>query len=577
MIRVFRPLFPHLRPHAKAFAWGFVALVYSVALQLAGPQVLSRGVDAVASGSGSVPGLAALLAGLALGQAGFRFASRRLVLAAARRVEHELRMAYVGHLLRLPVETLDTARRGDLVSRALHDIQDLRLFLGAGLLNLCQTVLVATATAVLLWRIHPGLTLVALAPFPAIAWIVRRMSPRLHQRFLAADRAAGDLADRVHETLTAVRVLRAYRREAWQQARFQRENQALCTARERVVWAWAGVFPAVGVLAGLGHVAVLGLGGYWVYEGSLSLGGLVAFSAYLAMLVWPMVALGWTLSLFQRGAAAMGRLEEVRAWPAEPEPTGPLPRADGPCLEAEGVSYGYPGSRGPAVSGVDLRVPEGGVWALVGPTGSGKTTVVSLLARLRRPQAGRISVHGAPIHEVSDAALRRHLAVVPQEDFFFSDTVAANVCLGRPRDDAQIWDALALAGLADDVAALLGGLDTPVGEGGVTLSGGQRQRLGIARAVYGDPGVLVLDGSLSNLDARTARAVIGRLRERFRGRTLLVVSHRAFEVEEADGVWFLAGGRVVAFGRHEDLWDELAAYRRLYREEALRRQLEEEP
>jgi len=577
VIRVFRPLFPHLRPHAKAFAWGFIALVFSVALQLAGPQVLSRGVDAVASGSGSVSGVAALLAGLAVGQAGLRFASRRLVLVSARRVEHELRMAYVGHLLRLPMETLDAARRGDLVSRALHDLQDLRLFLGAGLLNLCQTLLVAAGTAVLLWRIHPGLAGVALAPFPAIAWIVRRMSPRLHRRFLAADQAAGELADRVQETLTAVRVLRAYRREEWQRERFREENDALCRARERVVWAWAGVFPVVGVLAGLGHVAVLGLGGYWVYRGSLSLGGLVAFSAYLAMLVWPMVALGWTLSLFQRGAAAVGRLQEVRTWPIEPDPAGPLPLAAGSCLEAVGVSYTYPEAPRPAVVGVDLRVAEGGVWALVGPTGSGKTTVVSLLARLRRPQTGRITAHGVPIQEISDAALRRHLAVVPQEDFFFSDSVAANVCLGRPRDDARIWNALTLAELADEVAALPRGVDTPVGEGGVTLSGGQRQRLGIARAVYGDPGVLVLDGSLSNLDAHTARSVIGRLRERFRGRTLVMVSHRAFEVEKADGVWFLAGGRVVAFGRHEDLWDDLAAYRRLYREEALRRELEEKP
>ncbi len=577
MIQTFRPLVPHLRPHAKSFAWGFVALVFSVALQLAGPQVLRRGVDALAGGEGDVLDLALVLGGLAAGQALFRFASRRLTLGAARAVEHDLRMAYVGHVLRLPLETLDRARRGDLVSRALHDLQDLRLFLGAGWLNLCQTLLVGSGTAVLLWRIHPGLTAVALAPFPAIAWVVRRMSPRLHRRFLAADRAAGAVADRVHETLTAIRLLRALRRERWQEERFRGENEALCRARERVVWAWAAVFPAVGVLAGLGHVAVLGLGGYWVATGALSLGGFVAFSAYLAMLIWPMVALGWTLSLVQRGAAALGRLEEVRRWPAEPEPGAPLPPPAGVCLRAEGVTYAYPDAAGPAVAGVGWELPEGGMWALVGPTASGKSTLVSLVARLRRPQRGAIEIHGEALERIADPELRRHLAVVPQEDFFFSDSVAANVLLGRPRDDGRIWEVLALAGLEADVRSLPDGLDTRVGEGGITLSGGQRQRLGIARALYGDPDVLVLDGSLSNLDARTAREVLARVRQRLRGRTLVVVSHRAFEVEEADGVWFLERGRIVASGTHGELWRRLPGYRRLYREEELRRELEEAP
>jgi len=564
-------------PHAKALAWGFLALLLGAGFQLAAPMVIRAGVDALTTAftPDRVPALAGWLLVLALGQALFKFLSRWAFLGSARRVEHALRMEYASHMLELPVERVEEALKGDLVSRALHDLQDLRLFLGVGLLSFVQTIVVTVAAAVLLWGIHPWLTLVAMAPFPVIAVIVRILSPRLHHRFLAADRTAGEVAAQVQEAVAGLRVTRTYRREAWQQERFDHENQRLCNARERVVWAWAGLFPVVGVLAGSGHVAVLGLGGYWVFKGQLTLGGLVAFSTYLAMLTWPMVALGWTLSLVQRGAAAMARIEEVRAWATDPDGAAPLPEPRGTCIAARDVSYRYPGARRPAVSGVSLEIPEGGTWALVGPTGCGKSTLVALLARLRRPASGTVEVHGVPVDRVAARYLRRHVAVVPQEDFFFSDTVAENVCLGRPRDDERVRWALEVAGLADEVARMPDGADTRVGEGGVTLSGGQRQRLGLARALYGRPSTLVLDGALSNLDARTARRVLRSLRRELPDATLVVVSHRALEVDEANRVWFLRGGVLEASGRHEELLARLPAYRRLYREEQLRQELEE--
>ncbi len=547
-------------------------------LQLAAPQVLRRAVDAL-SGPAPVPSLfryVLVFAALAVGQAVFRFASRSAFLGRARRIEHDLRGAYFSHLIRLPVDRLEQARKGDLVSRAVHDLQDVRLFLGAGILNFLQTVIQLTVTAVFLWRIHPGLTVVSLAPFPVISVLVRRFSPVLHRRFLDADRRAGDLSALVQEAVTGMRVTRTCGRDGWQRSRFEAANGALREARARVVWVWASLFPAVGALAGLGHVAVLGLGGYWLSTGAITLGDFVAFHAYLAMLTWPMVALGWTLSLVQRGAAALGRLEEVRSWPGDADGDEPVPAPGaGPWLEADRVVFRRPGTGEPVLDRVSVAVPARGITALVGATGSGKSTLVSVLVRLLRPQGGVVRVLGVPVERAAAADLRRRLAVVPQHGFLFSDTVAANVCLGRPRDDGRIRWALEAADLADEVGRMGDGAETRVGEGGVTLSGGQRQRLALARALYGRPDVLVLDSALSNLDTRTARRVLDRVRAALPDSAVLVVSHRGSEVHDADPVWFLQDGRIADRGTHADLLARNGAYRRLYREEILRRELEE--
>lgn len=519
---------------------------------------------------------ALVLVALAACQGVFKFVSRRLFLGGARRVEHDLRGAYFGGLIRMPAARLEAGRRGDFVSRATHDLQDVRLFLGAGILNFLQTLVLLACATVLLWRIHPLLTAVALVPFPVVSVLVRRYSPRLHRRYLAANERQGDLSALVQEGLGGIRVVRAYHRESWQAARFEEANRAVRDAQARVVRTWAVLFPLVGVLAGLGHIAVLGLGGTWVARGTLTLGDFVAFNAYLAMLTWPMVALGWTLSLVQRGAAALDRLREVLERPRDPP--GELRPAPGaaPCLAARGVHFAYEGSREEVLRGVDLEVPQGSFRGLVGATGSGKSTLVGLLARLRRPQRGSIAFYGVPLERTDGEVLRSHVALVPQEDFFFADTVAANVCLGRPRDEERLARALEAAGLAEDVAAMPRGPHSLVGEGGITLSGGQRQRLAIARALYGRPRCLLLDCALSSLDTETARRVLSGIRRALPDAALLVVSHRGSEVDDAEEVSFLRAGAVAARGRHRELLRSCPEYLRLYREEELRRELGEE-
>ncbi|MDW7709734.1 MAG: ABC transporter ATP-binding protein [Deferrisomatales bacterium] len=549
------------------------------AFQLAGPWVLRDAIDSLRD-----PAAAGLLArytlvfvALAVGQGLFKFLSRRLFLGGARRVEHDLRGSYFGRLIRLPAARLQRGRRGDFVSRATHDLQDIRLFLGAGALNFLQTVILISSATVLLWRIHPLLTFVALLPFPVVSVLVHRYSPRLHRRYLKANEQQGELSAMVQEALAGVRVVRAYHREAWQQDRFEDANRAVRETQAAVVRAWALLFPMVGMVAGLGHIAVLGLGGAWLARGSLTLGDFVAFNAYLAMLTWPMVALGWTLSLVQRGAAALDRLREVLQWPFEARGNRvPLPD-EAPRLTAHGVSFAYEESPTRVLRDVDLDLPAGSFRGLVGATGSGKSTLVGLLARLRQPDAGSILLHDVPMGQVEERALRDLVALVPQEDFFFADSVAHNVCLGRPREAAGLSWALETAGLAVEVAEMPQGADSLVGEGGITLSGGQRQRLAIARALYGRPRFLLLDSALSSLDTGTSRRVLSSIRRALPEAALLVVSHRGAEVDEAEEVAFLSGGTIVARGRHRDLLETHPGYLRLYREEELRRELAEAP
>ncbi|MEW6487814.1 MAG: ABC transporter ATP-binding protein [Thermodesulfobacteriota bacterium] len=548
------------------------------AFQLAAPWVLRDAIDALQAPEGAalLTRYALVLVALAACQGVFKFASRRLFLGGARRVEHDLRGTYFANLIRLPASRLEAGRRGDFVSRATHDLQDVRLFLGAGALNFLQTLILLASATALLWRIHPLLTAVALVPFPVVSVLVRRYSPRLHRRYLAANERQGDLSALVQEALAGIRVVRAYHREAWQETRFDEANRAVRDAQARVVRTWSLLFPLVGVLAGLGQIAVLGLGGAWVARGTLSLGDFVAFNAYLAMLTWPMVALGWTLSLVQRGAAALDRLREVLEWPHDPPGDRRPEPGRGPCLAARGVCFAHEGTRSQVLRGVDLELPQGGFRGLVGATGSGKSTLVGLLARLRRPVRGSIALHGVPLDAVDAGVLRSHMALVPQEDFFFADTVAANVCLGRPRQAERLAWALEAAGLAAEVAAMPRGPDSLVGEGGITLSGGQRQRLAIARALYGRPQCLLLDCALSSLDTETARRVLSGIRRALPEAALLVVSHRGSEVDDAEEVWFLRDGTVAARGRHRELLQSCPEYLRLYREEELRRELGEE-
>jgi ATP-binding cassette subfamily B multidrug efflux pump len=576
-LRRFSRLWPYVRPRLRGFALGLLSLVLASAFQLASPLVLRRAVDAL---GGPSPGplltqYAALFVALAVLQAIMKFGSRQAFLGEARRVEHALRADYFSMLIRLPAGRVESAQKGDLVNRATQDLQDIRMFLGAGAMNFLQTILLVGVAVVLLWRIHPGLTLVSLAPFPVLSWLVRRQSPRLHRRYLEASRKAGSLAAGVQEALSAVRIVRSYHREGWQTERFEKTNLEVRNAEARVVRAWAVLFPAVGFLAGAGQVAVLGAGGYLVLVDALSIGSFVAFNFYVAMLTWPMVALGWTLGLVQRGAAALERLREVLDAPIEADGHAPVPAESAVSIEARGVSFSYDGVAQGTLASLDLTLGAGGYWALVGSTGSGKSTLVAVLSRLRRPSAGEVRVCGVPLDDAAESELRAVLAVVPQDDFFFSATVSANILLGRPRDEGRLAWAVRVASLDGDLAAFPRGVETWVGEGGVTLSGGQRQRLSIARAIYGLPRALFLDAALSSLDAETARRVLSAVRSALPGSTLLVVSHRGSEVNGADRVFFLEKGHLIASGRHAELLERVPEYLRLYREEELRRELEE--
>jgi ATP-binding cassette subfamily B protein len=569
-----RRLLPELARHRRALVLGLLALLATTALSVAGPWVLRHAIDDLTLAV-TRPKLwlyaGAILALVAV-EGFFRYQMRMVLIGLSRDVEYDLRNDVFRHLTLLSPRYYQQNRIGEVMSRATNDMSAVRMVLGPGIMYTASTVATFTGAAALMVAISPRLTLLALVPLVLVSWLVRHYGRQVHDRYQEVQAQLAEMSALAQENLAGARVVRAYAQEAHEEVRFAAANEEYVARNRRLVTISGILNPGIGFLMGLGSLTVIWLGGRMVVAGAITLGEFVAFGVYLAMLNWPMIALGWVVNLFERGEASMGRIHAILD--AQPEVRDEDPVAVAELrgeVEFRSLSFAYEGAV--VLHDIDLRVPAGTTVAVVGPTGSGKTTLVSLLPRLVEPPPGTLFVDGQDVRRLPLETLRGAIGFVPQESFLFSTTVRENVAFGvRSEDDRAEW-AAGVAQLEKDLRDFPQGLETTVGERGITLSGGQKQRTALARALAVDPRILVLDDALSAVDTETEEHILQGLRDVMRTRTTFLVSHRVSTVKDADLIVVLREGRIVERGTHDELVGLGGFYADLHRRQLLEEEI----
>jgi ATP-binding cassette subfamily B protein len=588
-----RKLLPYVNRYRRAFVVGLICVIATTTFQLLGPWVLKYAIDDLHGGvtRGKLAMYAGLILGVSFVRGVFLLLMRRIIIGASRDIEYDIRNDFFARLERQPLGYYQARRTGDLMSRATNDLNAVRMMIGPAIMYSANTILVFVVAIALMLTIDAKLTLIALLPLPFVSIAVRYFGSAIHKRFEQIQAQLSDISAVVQESLAGVRVVRAYRQEAHETERFRRSNEEYLRRNRVLIRLQGGFYPSMTLFLGLGALMVLWIGSREVIRGSITLGEFVAFNGYLVLLSWPMIAFGWVTNILQRGLASWIRMLDV----LEHEPAisdaavtarGRAATLDGP-IEIRGLTFTYPGSDRAALQDVSLRIEPGQTAAFIGATGSGKSTLISLLARLHEPPAGTVTIGAVDIREIPLERLRGGIGFVPQEPFLFSSTIAENVAFGATEETAtdhtdatdktaadRIARAASVARLDKDVADFPRGYETAVGERGITLSGGQKQRTALARALFVDPKILILDDALSSVDTYTEEEILSRLRGVMRERTSILVAHRISTVREADQIFVLDGGRVAERGTHAQLIAHNGLYAAMYRKQLLEEELQ---
>lgn len=575
MRNVFRQAAPYVWRYRKGLALGMGALILKDILGAMLPLAMKSGVDSLTHGVRlqSVFQFAGILVALSFGKGLFQYWMRVILIGISRDVEFDLRNDLFAHLITLSSNFYSKYRTGDIMARATNDLNAVRMMLGPGVMYWTETTLTAMlAIAVMLWVDWP-LTLIALTPAPLVTLVVVLFGRRIHERFEKIQAMFSDISSRVEENLSGVRVIRAYAQEGPELRKFEELNRDYVYQNIQLA-KLSGLFnPLLNALISLTFLLVLWAGGYRLLSHRISLGSFVMFSTYMGMLVWPMIAMGWVVNLIQRGTASWERIAQLmRERPAITGTSqGAIP-VEGE-IEFRGVQLKYPS--GDALSNVELRIPAGATVAIVGHTGSGKSTLVSLIPRLLDPTGGAVYLDGRNLRDLDPEWLRHQIGFVPQETFLFSATLGENIAWGvESAAQDEIERAAELAGLGPDIAGFPNGYQTVVGERGITLSGGQKQRTAIARAIIRNPRILILDDALASVDTLTEERILSGLSEVMRGRTTILISHRVSTVRNADRIFVLEHGEVAEEGTHAELILNGGYYADLYQKQLLEEELE---
>ncbi|MBK5259540.1 MAG: ABC transporter ATP-binding protein [Thermoanaerobaculia bacterium] len=558
---------------------GALCVVGSAVFSLLKPMIIGNAVNQLAQAvsRGTMVRYGLLLVGAAAIEGVFLYLQRSIIIGASRRIEFDMRNDFYGHLQRLPLRFYQEQRTGDLMSRATNDLASVRMLIGPAVMHAFSSLLVVTGAFVMMLRIDRNMALLSLMAVPVVAGLVKFFGQRIHVRFRAVQDYFGDISARVQENLSGVRVVRAFTQEDNEIATFKRMNREYVERNRSLIRLSAMFYPALHALIGLMFVLIFFLGSRKIIAGQFTIGSFVAFQFYLGRMIWPLIALGWVINLFQRGMASMQRLTEIWNEQGASEAESGLAGAHAIRgeLEIRDLTFSYGGAHS-ALRHVNLRVQPGQTIGILGRTGSGKSTLLSLVTRTFEPPHGTIFIDGRPIETIPMRQLREWIGVVPQESFLFSESIAENIRFGRAEASAdEVSHAAELAGLTSDVAAFPNGLETVIGERGITLSGGQKQRTAIARALVREPAILILDDSLSAVDTSTEERILSALRKVRKGRTVLIVSHRVSSVKDADHIIVLEDGTIVERGNHEALIAKDGYYADLYRRQTIEAELEE--
>jgi len=575
-----RRLLHYFDRHKTPLLLGGLCVLGSAAFSLLKPLIVGNAVDELSKAitRGTLVRYGLLFVAASAIEGVFLYLQRSIIIGASRRIEFEMRNDFYAHLQKLPVSYYQEQRTGDLMSRATNDLSSVRMLIGPAVMHSVSSLIVVTGAFVMMLRIERFMALIALTSVPAIIIMVKFFGQRIHVRFKAVQDYFGDISARVQENLAGVRVIRAFTQERNEIGIFKAMNRQYVERNRTLIRLTATFYPALHALIGFMFVFIFFLGSRRILAHTMTIGSFVAFQFYLGRMIWPLIALGWVINLFQRGMASMQRLHEV--WSIEP---GVLPD-DGTPLEGEirgdidirDLTFSYPSSTQPVLKNINMQVRAGETIGIVGRTGSGKSTLLALITRTFEPPPGTIFLDGTPIETMPLRQLRGLTGMVPQETFLFSESLAENIRFGRgDATDAEVDEAAKLAGLSTDVAGFPQGLFTVIGERGITLSGGQKQRTAIARALVRNPLVLILDDSLSAVDTATEERILNALKEVRKGRTALVVSHRVSSVKDADHIIVLDDGRIVERGTHESLLAHGGYYADLYRRQTLEEEIEE--